>query len=275
MFGSMGGGGGMFNGGGGQEKKTDPELFPKNAKGSGIIPLGKAKFPDASSKYLWIVAFYINSGAKCKYMKDDLIKFEAAVKGTFKVGAVNCKRSPKELEFCKKHGIDTRKLPVFGVVVNGKLSLYETNDPKKQIPPPFKAIHNFAVEKVPFKFVHMCNDPNWVLLRLHDQARIQKKLGSVLLLSDKYETSPKYASLAYQFRQHFIFGESRAKTLSMGKHYKVKKYPMLIAFIPQNGTASHDNKEFRLEDAGSQDIGRWLDTIVTNNTPPKKTRTRR
>mmetsp|Transcript_6091 Transcript_6091/g.7076 ORF Transcript_6091/g.7076 Transcript_6091/m.7076 type:complete len:293 (+) Transcript_6091:3-881(+) len=278
MFGNMfGGGGGSGRGGssGGGQRRPSPDLFPKNAPGSGVIPLGKAKFPDASSKYLWIIAFYLNSSDKCQAMKGDFVKFEAAAKGTFKIGAMNCDRSPADLEFCKKHGMDTRHLPRFGIVVSGKLSLYEANSETntKQSSPSMKAIHQFALEKVPFDLVYMCNDPRWVKERLQDPARIQKKLGSVLLLTDKYETSPKFASLAYQFRKHFIFGESRAKTLSMVKYYNVKKYPTLIVFIPQTGN-TNELTEFRLENIRSQDIGKWIDNIIVSNTP-KKTRTRR
>merc|ERR1719330_449530 len=125
-----------------------------------------------------------------------------------------------------------------------------------------KALHDFAVEKVPFNLVQMINHPSVINEKLHDLAKEQKKLGSILLLTDKYETSPKFASLAYHYREHFVFGESRAKTLSMAQHFSVKKYPTLIAFIPKKGK----EKEFdtvRLEDAKGQDIGKWIDSVLS------------
>jgi len=272
MFGNGGSGGrkhgSKFGSKGQGRPKPKPELFPKNSS-SGIAPLGKVKFPDASSKYLWIVTFYVNDSKKCHDMKDDLVKFEAAIKGTFKVGAVNCDRSPADKEFCRRHGIDIRNLPVFGIVVRGNLSIYD-----KGGSPSMKALHSFAIDKVPFDLVRMCNAPKWVDERLHDEAKKHKKLGSILLLTDKYETSSRFASVAYRFREQFIFGESRAKTLSMAQYYNVKKYPTLIAFIPSKSSKTGKMKEMRLEDAQSQDIGKWIDTIIENN-KPQETRARR
>jgi len=275
MFGNMFGNGGgkkfadTFGNENQRRPKPKPELFPKNSR-SGIAPLGKAKFPDASSKYLWIVTFYVNDSQKCHDMKDDLINFEAKTKGTFKVGAINCDRSLTDKEFCKKHGVDMRNLPVFGIVVHGKLSIYGKGQYSKQT---LKALHSFAIDKVPFDLVRMCNDPKWVKDRLHDEAKQQKKLGSILLLTDKYETSSRFASLAYRFRQQFIFGESRAKTLFMAKYYDVKTYPTLIAFIPSKSNTGKMT-EVRLENPQAQDIGKWIDTIIEGN-KPRRTRTHR
>ena len=92
--------------------------------------------------------------------------------------------------------------------------------------------------------------------------RKQGKLGSILLLTDKYETSPRFASLAYQYRHEFNFGESRAKTLSMAQHFKVKKYPTLIAFVSKGDKKYGQVDTVRLEGAKVDDIGKWLDDLI-------------
>ncbi len=97
--------------------------------------------------------------------------------------------------------------------------------------------------------------------RLLKSAKLEKKSGAILLLTDKYETSPKYAALAYQFRNSFQFGESRAKTLSMAQHYRVKKYPVLIAYV-QNKNGTYDLK--RLDDVKSQDLSKWVEDLMPN-----------
>lgn len=60
-----------------------------------------------------------------------------------------------------------------------------------------------------------------------------KPPAAVLLLTDKYQTSSMYYSLVYTFRNDFIMGESRAKNLALSKQFGVKKYPTLLAFVPQ------------------------------------------
>jgi len=261
-FGS-GGMGGMGGGrpGGGRPQQQEQELFPKNDP-SGIAPLGAAKFPDRKSKYLWVVIFYANDSRSSATAKPELEGLAKKVKGSFKVGAVNCKRAQKDMDFCQKQGVDMRNLPSYGFVVDGKALLYDGNGNV----PTMKKLYEWAIKKTPFDLVKMINHPSMVEERLVDQAKTQKKTGSILLLSDKFETSSKYASLAYHFRDQFNFGESRGKTLSMGKHFKVKKYPVMIALIPRkSGSGSGDYEQIRLEDLKNQDLVKWVDQLL-----PKK-----
>lgn len=273
--GGFGGGGGgfeqMFSGGGRpggrggrqQQQRPAPELFPKNDP-SGIAPLGKSKFPDSKSKYIWVVIFYDNNSKACASIKPSLESFTSKVKGTFKVGAVNCKRSEKDSSFCQEQGLQTQDLPAFGVVVDGELSMYESGSKA----PSMKALHTFASEKVPYHLIQMINHPSVINEKLHNVAIQKKKLGSILLLTDKYETTPKFASLAYHYRDYFVFGESRAKTLSMAQHFKVKKYPLLVAFVPKRGSANEFDM-VRLDDANGQDIGKWIESLVSKHSESK------
>lgn len=263
--GGMGGQGRRRHGGGHhqQRQRQAPELFPK---GKSIAPLGKAKFPDSKSKFLWTVIFYANDSESCAKIKPQLESFAEKVKGSYKVGAVNCKRSQQDLNFCQKHGVDIDELPSFGFVVDGKVKMYEDNGYVTSM----KDLYNFAVENTPFdKLVHMVNHPNFMDDKLYKPSQNQKKLGSILLLTDKYETSPKYAALAYQFRDQFVFGESRGKTLSMGQHFNVKKYPTLIAFINKNNGGV---ETVRLEVKSSQDLGQWVSGLVSKYGPKSRSR---
>jgi hypothetical protein len=133
--------------------------------------------------------------------------------------------------------------------------------------PAMKALYDFAIEKMPFELVQMINHPSMVNERLLQVAKKEKKAGAILLLTDKYETSPKYAALAYQFRDTFKFGESRAKTLSMAQHYGIKKYPVLIAYV-QNQKGEYDMKQ--LNDLKNKDLGKWVEDLL-----PKKKKTQR
>lgn len=270
--GSGGGGGGfesMFMGGMGggrqrhQQQRAPPqELFPKNSA-TGIAPLGKAKFPNASSKFIWIVIFYANDDPASQEIKGAIEKLALGVRGSFKVGAFNCKRSTQEVQFCMEKGINVQKsntLPSFGVVVNGFFSKFDSNGKT----PSMKELHEFALAKTPFSLVQQCNHPAQVQDRLVTVAKSQQKVGSILLLTDKYETSSKYMALAYHYRNEFIFGESRAKTLSMAQEFNIKKYPVLLAIVPKKDDP--DNVDIiRLEQFKTDQLSQWVDELVKSS----------
>jgi len=217
------GGGGGFPGGGfpggGGGRPPAQELFPK---GGDVAPLGKAKFPDAKSKFLWLVVFYDNSDQDCVNAQPAVVQLAKKTKGTFKVGAVNCGRSQTEAEFCASK-VDVQALPAFGMIVDGEFSAMEQGRM-----PSAKKLHDFAVEKMPFHLVQNINHVSHVNDRLMASVSKERKSAAILLLSDKYETSPLYASLSYQYRKNFIFGESRAKNLALAKEFGVKKYPTIV-----------------------------------------------
>eukprot|EP00894_Picocystis_sp_ML_P001564 jgi/Pico_ML_1/52081/g2845.t1 len=50
----------------------------------------------------------------------------------------------------------------------------------------------------------------------------------VVLLTDKYETSAMYKSIAYQFRNSIAFGEVRGSNVNLASRFGVKKYPLLV-----------------------------------------------
>ncbi|GKY96637.1 hypothetical protein MPSEU_000623300 [Mayamaea pseudoterrestris] len=277
MFGSAGGAGGFgaggFPGGNGggfgrpQQQSPPPDLFPKNHET--ISKLGSPKYPNASSKYLWFVMFYLNDRASAA-VKEQLELLAQKTAGTFKVGAMDCRKSDVEARYCAKLGVDD--LPAFGFVVNGKTILFEDAN---RIPSA-KSMHEFAMSNMPRELIvnvnHVSQMQERLLIAVTKQAsgkrRKQSRIhGSVLLLTDKYETSALYYSIAYKYRTSFLFGESRAGNLGLAKELGVKKYPLLVAFVPRGrGTERYSDEWDLVKYAGELNanaIGKWLDKVVT------------
>jgi curved DNA-binding protein CbpA len=273
MFGQQGGGrsagaGAGFGSGGGrgsqQRKQAPVDLFPKDS--SQVSKLGSPKFPDASSKYLWLVIFYSNDDAECKEAQSGFERLaeKAKVKGTYKVGAIDCKKNQEETNFCKKNGVTAMNLPRFAFIVDGKLNFYEDDGTI----PGAKKLHDFAMEHMPHALVQNVNQPSQTNEKLLSAVKAKgTKKGAVLLFTDKYETSGLYFSLAYRYRSNFIFGESRAKSLHMAKEFGVKKYPLLIVLVPKGkGEESYSDEFDIIRYTGDfktiEPVSQWLDKLA-------------
>ena len=197
-------------------------------------------------------------------MKPHVEKLAEKVKDSFKVGAVDCTSKEREAEFCMEIGVDLENLPSFAMVIDGKLEFFFDDDDDGDNPqiPNAKGLHNFAVDHMPKALVHNINHKKQVEERLLSR---DKFLGSVLLLTDKYETSSLYYSLAYHYRTSFGFGESRAKNLNLAKEFSVKKYPLLLALVPRGkgDEKFSDTHDLIKYDGGlkGDPIIKWLDGV--------------
>ena len=255
-----GGGFGGAGGGGGFQQQRPTELFPKGE--GNVAKLGSPKFPDGKSKHLWLVVFYRNDIRECAEVKPQVDRLAEQVTGTYKIGAINCGLNSREESFCQKKGISKEDLPVFAFLVDGKMSMYEPDEDDPPVPSA-RDLHDFALDNMPKETVKNINHISQVEERLLDPFKKNKKIqGGVLLLTDKYETSALYYSLAYQFRSHLIFGESRAKNLGLAKEFGVKKYPLLLVFVPKGtGEKKYNDKYDLMTYQGklkSKDIAAWL-----------------
>jgi curved DNA-binding protein CbpA len=273
MFDEMFGGG--FGGGGGDARKPQqPDLFPKGQ--SHVARLGKPKFPDKkSSKHMWLILFYANDHQESRTISEKFEKLAEQTSLPYKVGAVDCKLSPRDENFCDHKGIDAgTNLPSFGLVVDGKLILYDEYDPKDSSSYSPKALHGFCMDHMPQHYIKNINSVAQVEERL-----LQKKLStttntkwmpSVLLLTDKYETSSMFYSLAYYYREDFVMGESRAKNLKLSQKFTIKKYPTLIAFLPSSlyaGEKYYNENYDMVRYTGpikKEKILQWLTKLKTN-----------
>ena len=162
--------------------------------------------------------------------------------------------SPREEKFCADKGIDSSKLPSFAFVVDGDLILYDEYEFQSSSS---KAFHTFCMENMPKQYVNNINnipqmEERLLFLSSSTKPKPNRKstpsLSSVMLLTDKYETSSMFYSLSYYFRKDFVFGESRAKNLKLSQSFKVKKYPALFAFVPLPSKLSEEkyNDEYGL-----------------------------
>jgi len=270
MFAHGGGAGGGFGGGGRQQQqRRRPDVFTKDNKL--VAKLGSPKFPDARSKYLWLVIFYDNDSHAAAEAKPKLEMLAEKMAGTYKVGAMDCYKNEREADFCDDLGVDLDDLPEYGFVVNGKLELFE--DANRV--PSAKSLHEFAMEHMPKSLIVNVNHVKQAADRLLDPVESSQKkrrghVGAVLLLTDKYETSALYYSLAYKYRSAFLFGESRAKNLNLAKEFGLKKYPLLLAFVPK-GTGGRGSSSLSFSDKfdavrysgelKSESISIWLDGV--------------
>lgn len=221
------------------------ELYPMKGSNTLVSRLGKSKFPDASSKHLWFIVFYKNEDPASQQVKKNIVKISEVFKNTVKVGAVNCGMKSQEERFCRSTLGTATAFPAYAMVVNGKVIPFELQS--ENVIPSTKDFHEFIMQHVPFDNIQNINRVDQLQTRLidslckSDSSKGNTLLGSIFLLSDKFETSTLYASLAYSYRANWIFGESRAKNLVLAKEFGVKKYPMLVALIPEVDCSSKRN----------------------------------
>lgn len=265
-FEDMFGGGGMGGGRGGQRRQQQQEeqpLFKKN-DASGVVPLGKLKFPDSRAKHPWLLFFYdknARDGATTQYAEQAKILSEKVLKKgknknsvIFKVGAVDCS---EDMKFCQSKLGKGVKVPAFATVLNGRVSVVDDDETRWSA----KQLHEHTTDALLAieGLVINVNSAQHIETRLLGSSPSPGQTTvAILLFTDKYETSPLYASLAYRHRQDgFVFGESRAKNLQLGKEYGLKKYPLLVALI------GDQEKVVRYDGAlDSESLSNWLDGLA-------------
>lgn len=268
-FGGFGGAGGAGRpGGGGNAPQQD--LFPKGQ--SKVAKLGKPKFPDRKSKHMWLIMFYATVDHETQKAAQNLEKLAEKSNLSYKIGSVDCRLSKRETDFCVEKGINMNDLPQFFLVLDGELKRLKDDDDDddeevsaSSLGPRF--LHDLVVENIPQKWIQNINN----IPQIDDRLLGVGKAGAVLLLTDKYETSTMYSSLAYQFRNEALqFGESRAKNLKLAQTFDVKKYPTLVALVPNkvagNQGTSYNDKYRALSFTGEvrkkEEIVRWIEGIA-------------
>ena len=270
MFQGMGG---MGSSGGGhqrqhrQQQHQSPLVFKKDDP-SGVVPLGQAKFPDAKAKHAWLLLFYDKNNQQdgktekyvslAKQLSEVVLKKAKNSKNgmVFKVGAIDC--SGDVMKFCQKKLGTKSDLPSFATVLNGSVNAVTDTEVLKNA----KSLHDHTTNAL----VQL----EGLIVNVNSVQHVQSRMLSssptpghpsiaILLLTDKYETSPLYASLAYRHRQDGFaaFGESRAKNLEMAKQFQVKKYPSLIALIGNGGNV----ERYESQSLDGESLSKWLDNL--------------
>ena len=265
-FSSTGGGFGDGYGGPGsfRGQPQEPDLFPKGE--SKVARLGRPKFPDRNSKHMWLIMFYTNESKEARKVSTAFETLAEKSKLAYKIGAVDCGKSDREAQFCESKGVEN--FPEFAMVLEGEMRVLDFHGKSKKSLTA-KDIHTTAMEHMPQHLIQNINNEPQIEDRLVHGDNL-----AVLLLSDKYDTSSMYYSLSYQFRNDFVFGESRAKNLKLAQKFQVKKYPQLIAFIPAGSFGERFNDTINIVryqgGLKKEEIEEWLGAISTAAEVTKK-----
>mmetsp|Transcript_135 Transcript_135/g.306 ORF Transcript_135/g.306 Transcript_135/m.306 type:complete len:332 (-) Transcript_135:154-1149(-) len=253
-----------------QQPQESPTVYTKDDP-SGVVPLGKSRFPDTRAKHAWLMLFYDRDSfehdattksyvSQAKQISEGVLKKAKNVKNgmIFKVGAVDCSGGSAADQFCQKKLGEDVELPAFATVLNGSVNVITDKAALRTA----KKLHDHTTDAL-LKIEGLIVNVNSVQ---HIQSRLLASSPApghpsiaILLFTDKYETSPLYASLAYRHRHDGFaaFGESRGGNLQLGKRFGVKKYPMLVAFV---GSA----EKVVQYDGGSLDLeslSEWLEGL--------------
>ncbi|KAL3804377.1 hypothetical protein HJC23_011305 [Cyclotella cryptica] len=287
-------GGGFTGRGGGTQGQRDgqrsrkpeeaPPAFSKDDE-SGVVSLGERKFPDARSKHAWLIYFYDKNNvsrdpttreyvAVAKQLSKTLLRKAKGKKDAmmFKVGAVDC--SGNTNGFCESKLGSGVKVPTFAIVLNGKVDIIPEDDRLNDA----KFFHDKTIEALLNMkgLLANINSIQHVKTRLLGSSpRPGQTTVAILLLTEKYDTSSMFRSLAYRHRRDgFVFGESRAKNLQLGKEFNVssRPYPHLLAII--GNSESHVVERFDGESMDLDSLSRWTDAIGKKHFKygPKKSR---
>lgn len=272
-FDSMGGGmpnfGGMGGGNGKQKQQRTTTPVVSNNDPSGLVLLGKSKFPDVHATHPWLVLFFNSKMfehdsttkqhvSHAKQLSEGVLKKAKNVKKgmIFKVGAIDC--DGEALQFCQSKLGKGVELPTFATVLNGSVSVVTDEGALQNA----KKLHDHTTESLLRieGLILNINSAQHIKSRLFASSPVPGHPSiAILLFTEKYETSPLYASLAYRHRQDgFVgFGESRGKNQQLGQRFSVKKYPTVIALI------KNDEKVERYSGASLdlESLSTWLNGL--------------
>lgn len=226
MFGGAGGTGGgqRFGGGSGfggnQPPSAQPDLF-EDADKAVIKPLSQAKFPDAKSKLVWFVLYYSSRNPNCHNIKEMFVGLAPSLRSyRINVGIVNC---DSESKLCASKGV--RDYPTFSLLYEGNHTIVPS--PSKWSA---KYISEFIKENGPSALVNIRTESHVSdLLGAKSDKEIK---GSVILWTDKFETSLLMKTLSYQYKKTIAVAEARGGNSKLAAAFGVTKFPSLTYTCP-------------------------------------------
>ena len=258
--------------GGRQKRKTQSSpshsvhrVFEPNNQ-AGVVPLGEARYPDSTSKHAWLMLFHHGELDEVTQRLADLATQLSSTllqkskqnrnAMTFRVGAVDCSGA-KKLEFCRSKLGERTHIPAFATVFNGNTEVVRralASVKQLQDHVTNKLIARLRADKLIAGVSSTLHLKGKFLGAPLDRTNI-----IILLLTDKSDTSPMYASLAYRHRHDgfLVFCESRGNNKALGKDLSVKKYPQLVAFINDEKTV----ERYGGTSMDSASLSRWLDSL--------------
>jgi hypothetical protein len=234
--------------------------------------LGERKFPDSRAKHAWLIYFYDKNNvsrdpttkeyvAVAKQLSNTLLRKAKGNKDAmvFKVGAIDCSGDSKG--FCESKLGSNAKVPTFATVLNGKVDVIPEDDRLNDA----RFFHDKTIEallKMEGLIANVNSFQHVKTRLLGSYPRPGQTTVAILLLTEKYDTSTMFTSLAYRHRRDgFVFGESRAKNLQLGKEFNLssRPYPHLIAII--GGADSHVVERFEGDSMDLDSLSRWIDAV--------------
>jgi curved DNA-binding protein CbpA len=186
MFEEMFGAGGSnfkvdFGGAGGHQKPQKPRQAQELFKDSqNITKLSSPKFPQESSRYLWLIAFYDYKSPKSAGITSPMEKLSSKVSGTYKIGAFNCGRNKEETQFCQDMGIELKDLPLFGFFVAGVHSPYDLEGAATI--PTARQLHEFATKNMPKDNIENINTVEHIKVSSFSRSQLQCHTNSQISL---------------------------------------------------------------------------------------------
>ncbi|GMI46876.1 hypothetical protein TrCOL_g2546 [Triparma columacea] len=215
-----------------------------------VAMLGAKKFPNKSSRYLWIVRYIRPSELKVSGSKTRLIDEITRITRTAKhagwrVGVVDC--GGREEEFCGKGHRRGYKWTTFeGLGGETELDLGDGSN------------RRLGDEKL--KEVLKGRIPEGTVVDVNRVSKLKRVAGkeggiTAVLLTDKYDVPGAWVKISYKDREMGTFVVARGKNLEMGKEFGVKKYPVVVVI---RGMGEGKEWEVLGKKEGKDGIEEWL-----------------
>jgi len=233
-----------FNAGGGfnanpfgnqqqQQQQQQPRRDSLYSKADGVHPLNAARYPDSSSKYVWLVQFYKPDNAICLNFKDKYIKLAKDLANVgIKSGAVNC---ATDIETCARHAI--KRQPAFKLIFNGITTSYSTSNDREELNA--KTIMKFLDENLNATISNLrlqtqidhfvsntCLDP-----------KLAKFQAGLIRFTPKFQSNLLSRSISIMFKSKVPVGEVRGSNEALLQYFNLFEYSKRDVYLMICGTS--------------------------------------
>jgi len=208
-----------------QQQHRQQQRPPLYSNHDGIVPLSSSKFPNSSSKYIWLVQFYSGQNHETLSFKDKFIKLANRLKmDGIKTGSVNC---DVEKDLCSKNQI--KKFPTHKLVHGKGSTEFDPSTTEEKILTS-KGLFQFVEDKIPGHVLNIRHKQQAEEL-ISSLVSSKKYVSNValILFTQKFETSLFLKNLAYVLDGKIAVGEVRGGNDKVSLEFGVRQYPTLLA----------------------------------------------
>lgn len=242
-------------GGSSRSQQESPNLYADASKD--VSTLTGSKFPNKSSKYIWLIHFYSARDPLSAQLKKRIVSLASHLRTQgIKTGSLSCDQN---LPFCKSKGIASMNaLPSIQLIVGDSSFAYDPDADEMNDDYSTKSILQFMQNFIPIqstgteksasesnqdKGKAVSSNISLINIRLVHQVDqfvsitcADKKLGTFgvgfVIFTSEYETPLYVKSLAYLLRSKAPVAEVRASNDAISRHFQLQSpvnYPILIA----------------------------------------------